>query len=77
MEMNFFETKTFDLWAKAMMTVVLNTTCMYLLSKCFGLFDFNLVRSFLISWVWFLLFYKNELFEVVDEWNDLRKKEKR
>ncbi|KEK22063.1 hypothetical protein BAGA_22480 [Bacillus gaemokensis] len=45
--MNLFETKTFDLWAKATLIVATNTTCMYLLSKYVGLFEFNMVRSFL------------------------------
>ncbi|MBE7114501.1 hypothetical protein FT641_18220 [Bacillus paranthracis] len=74
--MTFFETKTYDLWLKAALIVPLNTTVMFLLSKHFGLFDFNLVRSFLISCVWFMLFYKKDIFgsvgELVTVWKDRR-----
>lgn len=65
--MRFFETKTFDLWGLAVLIIPLNTTIMFLLSKNFGLFDFNLARIFLISCVWFMVFHKKSVFDSVDE----------
>lgn len=75
--MSFFKTKTFDLWWTATVVISLNTTLMYVLSKDFGLFDFYIWKSFLMSCVWFLLFYKKDLFAVIDEWIEIRKEKRK